>query len=504
MIEPYTTLMDRYKDLYLLGSTGSILAWDMETKMPPKGIALRSEQLALLQKTLHHMLTDPENGRLIKQAADHPDLTPLQRRNLHLANKEYQEATCLPEELVVDTARQTALTIDAWKKAKAAKDYPAFRPYLEKIYELKLRAGELLMEPKGSDTPHDALIDVSDPGVTAHQLTRLFDEMKSGLIPLIRKCVDSDSQPDTGFLKRKIPIDTQRKITDALAQAIGYDITSPQAGGRIDETEHPFTTGYYDDVRVTTHYHEDKFDSNIFAILHEGGHALYEQNLPREWIYQPVGTACSSGLHESQSRFIENIVGRSPEFWTSFYPKLREITGDALADVTPELFVHAVNLVKPSKIRIEADELTYGLHIIIRFEIERDLFAGKTTVDELPQIWNDKYASYLGVEIEDDSEGVMQDTHWAGGAFGTFQSYALGNIYGGMMLEKLNADLPDWRSQLSKGSLNEVKAWLKENVHRRGNLYDAPELIKKITGKTLTVTPFIEYLETKYSKFYSL
>jgi carboxypeptidase Taq len=285
-------------------------------------------------------------------------------------------------------------------------------------------------------------------------------------------------------------------------ETVGYDVKSKEAGGRIDETEHPFTTGYYDDVRITTHYYEDLFASSVFSVLHEAGHALYEQGLKHEWMYQPVGQSCSSGFHESQSRFIENIVGRSPEFWIYFLPKLKKLVGKVLADVPLDKFVHAINHVTPSKIRVEADEVTYCLHIIIRFNIERDLFAGKIDVNDLPEIWNQSYKDYLGIKINNDSEGVMQDIHWAGSLFGYFPSYALGNIYSGQLLMKMEKDLPNWEKQMEKGKLRPTTDWLIKNVHSYGNLYDPPELIKKITGEELNVKPYIGYLSEKYSKLY--
>lgn len=501
----YAELMGRVKELFIFQSVGSIVGWDMETKMPPKGISLRSQQLALLQKIGHRMLTDPENGKLIEKIVSHSGyegLNQVQKRNVHLAKKEYDEATKLPEELVVETARQRAVTIDTWKKAKAAKDYDMFKPDLEKLFELRVKAADILMGVKGTRTSYDALIDIFEPKMTSEAISSVFDGMRKGLVEIIEKCRDAPKQPDTTFLNRKVSLDTQHMISEALAEVIGYDITSKQAGGRIDETEHPFTTGYYDDVRITTHYYEDKFASSVFSILHEGGHALYEQNLPQKWMYQPVGTGCSNGIHESQSRFVENMIGRSQEFWSHFLPKLKEMTGDVLSDVSLDQFVHAINRVQPSKIRVEADEVTYGLHIIIRFEIERDLFAGKLTIKELPQVWNEKYQEYLGVEIEHDSEGVMQDTHWAGGAFGYFPSYALGNIYGGMMLEKMEGELPGWRDRIAAGSFTEVKGWLVEKVHRLGNLHDPTELIRVITGRELTIDPFLKYLDEKYSRLY--
>jgi carboxypeptidase Taq len=501
----YKSLMDKAKDLSIFQSTEAFVNWDMETMMPPKAIKLRSQQLALLSRIEHKISTDPEIGTLLKEIVRHPEydrLDNVQKRNVHLIKKQYDEQTKLPEELVAETAKQQAITIDIWKKAKAAKNFSMFKPELEKLVELKQKAAEILMEVKKTATPYDALIDIFEPKMTAKEITKVFDELREGLTSLLKKCEASSKQPDVSILKRKVPIDVQRKIAKALAEFVGYDVASKEAGGRIDETEHPFTTGYYDDVRITTHYYEDMFASSIFSVLHEAGHAIYDQNLKQEWMYQPVGTSCSSGFHESQSRFVENIIGRSYEFWSYFLPKLKQIAGNSLSDVDLETIVRAVNQVKPSKIRVEADEITYCLHIIIRFNIERDLFAGKIMVKELPEIWNQSYTAYLGVKIENDSEGVMQDTHWASGLYGYFPSYALGNIYSGQILATMEKDLPNWRKQIEKGNVSPVKNWLIKNVHSYGDLYDPPELVRKITGKELNVKPYLNYLNEKYSKLY--
>jgi carboxypeptidase Taq len=240
----------------------------------------------------------------------------------------------------------------------------------------------------------------------------------------------------------------------------------------------------------------------LYSVLHEGGHALYDQNYPREYIYQPIGSAASYGIHESQSRFVENMIGKSPEFLSFILPRLRKIVGKSLRGVKLTEFIAAVNQVKPSKIRIEADEVTYGLHIIIRFEMERDIFSGKLKVNELPQVWNEKYAKYLGVEIENDSEGVMQDTHWASGYYGYFPSYALGNIYAGMFLKKLRKDSPNWKKEIKKGNFEPTRKWLVENIHQKGNLHDPTDLIKNVTGERIKVQPFINYLEKKFRSIY--
>jgi carboxypeptidase Taq len=302
------------------------------------------------------------------------------------------------------------------------------------------------------------------------------------------------------MLHQEVPVEKQKLIARALAQTLGYDVTSPNAGGRIDETEHPFTTGYYDDVRITTHYHPDSFASSIFSVLHETGHALYEQGLPQEWKYQPVGSPCSMGLHESQSRLYENVIGRSREFWTSVLPKIKALAAHSLSNLELDKFVHAVNAVQPSKIRIEADEVTYSLHIIIRFQMEKDLFAGKVAVEELPSLWNQKYKETLGVNVENDTEGVMQDTHWASGLYGYFPTYALGNIYTGQIMGAIQRENAAWRSELAQGNLNNIRKWLADNIYSYGNLYDPADLIKKATGTALTVKPYLAYLNEKYSK----
>jgi carboxypeptidase Taq len=459
----------------------------------------------MLQKLIHRMTVDPEVGNLLSQIEKHKDydsLNTLQKRNIYLIRKDYDEQTKLPEDLVVETAKQEAISINTWKKAKAAKNFSMFKPELEKMLDLKKNAADILMQVKGSATPYDALVDIYEPKLTSEKITEIFTDLRKGLVNLIAECVNAPKQPDTSLLNRKVPLDTQQKISLELAKFINYDVQSPQAGGRIDETEHPFTTGYYDDVRITTHYYEDNMASSLFSILHEGGHALYDQGLNPEWMYQPVGQGCSYGFHESQSRFVENIIGRSREFWTYFFPKLNQLTANTFADIAVDNFVKAINQVKPSKIRVEADEVTYCLHVIIRFEIERELFTGRLQVADLPQVWNQKYKDYLGVNIENDSEGVMQDTHWASGYFGYFPTYALGNIFSGQILTTMEKALPNWKDEITKGNFNNVKNWLTENVHRYSALYDPAELIKKITGEEINVKPYLTYLNNKFSWIY--
>ncbi len=501
----YERLLAKIKDIIIIQTVESLARWDMETKMPPKAINLRSQQLAKLSQIEHKMSTDPEIEKLLQKVEKHPDcdrLDELKKRNVYLIRKRYDEQTKLPEELVVETAKQSAIAIDIWKKAKAAKDFSVFKPELEKLLGLRRQAAEILMEVKDTKTPYDALIDIFEPKMTSDLIAKVFTDLKEGLAAVLKICLNASDQPDTSFLNRKIPLDVQRTISGELARFIDYDVDSPKAGGRIDETEHPFTTGFYDDVRITTHYFENNFASSLFSILHEGGHAIYDQNLNPEWMYQPIGDSCSLGFHESQSRFVENIMGRSIEFWTYFYPKLQRLTGDALNAIPLDKFIRAINQVRPSKIRVEADEVTYCLHVIIRFEIEKDLIPGRISVDELPEIWNKKYDDYLGVQIEHDSEGVMQDIHWASGYFGYFPTYALGNIYSGQLLQKLEKEQPAWRQEVTKGNFANVKKWFTINVYQQGNLYDPKTLIERVVGQGINVEPFLSYLNDKYKWIY--
>jgi len=495
-------LLEKTKDSIVLGTAQGLIHWDMETMMPPNAVEQRSLQLELLSKIGHQMSTPPEIGKLLQQIQTSPgysELGEVEKRNVYLINKSYIEQVSLPEKLVSEMAKQETITVNTWKKAKAKKDYNLLKPELKKLFDLSMQAAEILMEIKQTKTPYEALIDQFEPKMTTQKITDTFDKLQAGLRPLLDRIQEANKQPDTKALHQPVPIEIQRQISQLITRTLGYDTASPTANGRIDETEHPFTSGSYQDVRITTHYYVNDYTNSIFSVLHESGHALYELNVNPKWRYQPIGGTCSYGIHESQSRFYENIVGRSKEFWMGFLPKLQEIA-PVIAKVSLDEFIHAVNRVERSKIRIASDEVTYNLHIIIRYELERDLFGGKINVDELPQAWNEKYAKYMGVKIDNDSEGVMQDTHWYSGLYGYFPSYALGNIYSGQINNALTEVLPNWRNQLTQGNLRELNSWLKENIHHPSDLYDPEDLIKKATGKNLDPQPFVQYLQNKYNE----
>ena len=500
----YSKLLSKNKDLMVLSTAQGIIHWDMETYMPPSAVEQRSQQLALLSRLHHQLATGKEIGNLLKRVQESPKydaMGQVEKRNIYLISKSYREQTALPEKLVSDLAMQEAITVNAWKKAKNQKNFALYRADLQKLIDLTQQAAEILMQVKETKTPYDALIDNFETKMSQAKITEIFSKLLAGLKALTTKIENAEPKQHSQILTAPLPVENQREITQLITQTLSYDTASCDAKGRVDETEHPFTSGCYNDVRITTHYYPNNFANSIFSVLHESGHALYEQNLNPKWEYQPVGSTCSYGIHESQSRFYENIIGRSREFWVDFLPKIK-LLSPVLGTIDLESFVKAVNRVERSKIRIEADEVTYSIHVIIRFELERDLFAGKIRVNELPEAWNQKYEEYLSVKIENDTEGVMQDTHWASGLFGYFPSYALGNIYSGQILTALTQEKPDWPSLVSEGKLEVVNGWLKTNIHSLGNLYDPQELIEKVTGTKIDSKPYLEYLGKKYSKLY--
>lgn len=496
----YEKLLAKIKEITILNNALGTIYWDMETFMPKGGIEQRSEEIALMSGIIHERLVEPEIGSLlekIKQHESYENFSNAEKRNIYLIQRSYDQQTRVPKDLVMALAKQAAIGVGVWKKAKAESNYKLFKPELEKILELTKQQAHYL-NPEMD--PYDVLLDQNEPGFNREIIDKLFSELRDGLTLLIKEAVEVPNQPDYSIIKRKCPVVIQKKMSEDMAKLIDFDFTR----GRIDETVHPFTSGYYDDVRVTTRYLEHDFSSNLFSVLHECGHALYEQNMPKKYKYQPVGYYCSMGFHEAQARFFENIVGRSREFWEHYYPRFKELTGEIFADLELDTFLRALNKVNPSKIRIEADPVTYSLHIILRYEIEKELFAGKLSLDDLPKVWNQKMKDYLGIEIENDAEGVLQDTHWAGGGFGYFPDYALGNIYDGQLLWKMEQDIPNWREQVKKGDNSKIVKWMIEHVHQKGNLLDALDLIKEITGKELSTKYYLDYLQNEYKKLINL
>ncbi|MHA1739190.1 MAG: carboxypeptidase M32 [Candidatus Heimdallarchaeota archaeon] len=499
-IDLYEKLLAKFKDSVILGNALSTIYWDMETYMPEKGIQQRSEQIAMISGLIHEKNVDPEIGTLLQEIKAHKNFEKLaadQKRNIYLLQRDYDQNTKLPMEFVKTFAKESALAMEIWKKALAESNYELFKPELVKIIELAKQRAKYLDPTKD---PLDVLIDLNEPGFTTEILDKLFSELRDGLVPLIKKCVESKNQPDYSKLERECPLDIQKQFSNEIAELVKYDLKR----GRIDETVHPFTTGFYDDVRITTRYFLNDFTSSFFAVLHEAGHGLYDLNMPIKYKYQPIGFCSSSGVHESQSRFIENIVGRSIEFWKHYFPRFKELTGEIFADLEFDDFIRAINKVTPSFIRVEADPVTYSMHIIIRHEIEKEIFSGKLSVDDLPKVWNQKYKEYLGIDVKNDAEGVLQDIHWSGGEFGGFPSYSIGNIMDGQLLWKMEQDIPDWREQVKKGEIGKIVDWLATNVHQKGNMYDPFDLIKEVTGEELSTKYYLDYLKAEFAKFYDI
>lgn len=495
----YDKLIAQYREYVILNTVGGLLQWDMQTFMPPKGNAVRSEELALISGIAHTKISDRQMGELIARLEARPgELNEEQAANLREIARDYAKATRIPKSLVEELNRQQSVCHEAWVKARAKACFADFAPHLENIIELTGQQAECLGYEA---TPLDALIDLFEPGATAAMFTALFDELKAATIPLLNRVLDSSVKADRGFLARRYPAELQKGFAERVMEKMGFDRES----GRLDTAVHPFCAGLLGDVRITTRYNENAPQQSLFGVIHEAGHGLYEQGLATQHWGTPLAEALSYGLHESQSRMWENFVGRGRPFWTHFFPLLKETYPEQLGGVSLEQFVLAINHVERSLVRVEADELTYDLHIIVRFEIERDLFGGKLSVSDLPEAWNAKMKSYLGVTPPDDGkQGVLQDVHWAIGSFGYFPSYTLGNIAAAQLWHAMRTALPEMDANMERGEFSSILNWLRENVHAHGRRYSRDELLIRATGHPLRVADYARYLTEKFSALYRL
>jgi carboxypeptidase Taq len=502
-MEKYEKLLGKTRELFQLQTGMGIVRWDLQTYMPPKGMKQRSEQLALLSKLWHRMATDKELEQLVKDLQKEKEsLNQEQIREIDLVNRRLNRILGIPEDLVAQESAQRTVTTATWKKAKDTNNWKLFESELVTLFDITRKMAEMTMEDVGVECPFDSLIDYYEPRMTSKNIARVFSDLRSKLIPRVKKYSTLCEEVDIEFKKREVPVAIQRRLLTDLAAVIGYDTTSENAGGRIDESEHPFTTGYYDDVRLTVRFDTRDILRGVFGGLHETGHAIHNQNQNPKWKWMMLGWSCSSGFGESQSRFIENIIGKSQELWKFYFPQFQRLTDGIFKDVSYEEFLRGINHVRASSLRILADEMTYALHIIVRFEIEQDMFDDRVEFSEIPQVWNEKFEEYLGIEVTSDTEGALQDVHWAWGMWGYFPNYALGNLYAAMIREKMCHDIPEWLNEVAEGNLETPIQWLIQNVHRKSNLYDPADMIMKITGKSLTVEPFISYLDEKYSALY--
>ena len=472
------------------------LEWDQKVVMPPRGVTQRAQQLAALAEVTHGQSTDPAFGDLIADLEASPDLDDRVRADVREARRAFDRAVKIPARLVAERAEACALAETAWESARARNDFAAFRPHLERVLALtrELASG---LDPAH---PYDALLDEYEPGMAEAQLRAVFADLKARLLPVLEAVRGAAQQPDPACIARHFPEAGQRAFCLRVLEDMGFDLTA----GRFDTSAHPCTDGTMDDVRLTTRYQEDFLPSAIFGTLHEAGHGLYEQGLEPARFRDPAGPFCSIGIHESQSRLWENLIGRSRPFWSHYYPALQRTFPGVLDDVPLDAFHGAVNRVAPSLIRVEADEATYNLHIILRFELESDLIAGRVEARDLPALWRARMRESLGVEPAEDRLGVLQDVHWAAGLFGYFPTYALGNLYAAQFMEKLRQDLPDLDDRLARGDLRGVKDWLNRNIHLHGRRWTAPELCARVTGRPLSAEPLLRHLEDRYAGIYGI
>jgi carboxypeptidase Taq len=501
-MELFEKLKESTKEVQLLTATFSILQWDMQTHMPPRALKQRTEQHAFIRLLIYRLLTDEKRVALVSELEDSTELDPEQQREVFLARRWLNQIITVPEDIVKAEAKQRVVATRSWNQAKKTNNWKLFESDLEPLLDISRNKAAFMMKGINAASPYNALMDETEPGITTVQVEKLFADLRKKLIPLVKRYSNKCKDVRLDFISRKVPIAVQKRLATDLANTVGFDTTSDNAVGRIDEVDHPFASGYYDDVRLNIKYVEDEPTRVIFGTMHEAGHCLYKVNKNPRWKWMALGANCSAGISESQARFVENIIGHSSEFWNYYYPQFQQITSDIFKDISLEEFIQAINVVKPSKIRVLADEMTYSLHIILRFEIELGLFNEEIQVSEIPEVWNEKFENYLGITIDNDSEGALQDTHWAWALWGYFPNYCLGNLYNTMMLEQLNKDIPDWKSEVATGDLSSPLGWIRDNVHMASNRYDASDLMERICGKPLSAKPFIKYLKEKYSTLY--
>ena len=473
--------------------------FDMECCAPPEGMEKAGEDMAILGRRLYAMTHDPEYVQLVCDLhADGEGLTPVQKKAVEHLYQDYAKVKNISPELNYEIDLAASKSYSAWLKAKQANDFSLFRDSLAALIGYQRQTIDLRdSHPEGY---YDTCLDDNEKGGSVEQLDAFFAALKARIVPLVQRIVAEGKPIREDFMTRPVPIPQQEACSRWLLEQEGLRETALV----LMTTEHPFTTNFGpNDVRVTTHYFEDNFISNIFSTLHEGGHAFFMQNEPEEIYANHCADRMTNGMHETISRFYENIVGRSEGFLNHIYPKLRELTGDTFADVTPRELYEAANVVRPSLIRTDADELTYCLHILVRYELEKAFINGNITVDEIPALWNAKYREYLGVVVPNDTQGCLQDVHWCGVDFGYFPSYALGNAYGAQILHRMRDDL-DFDACMRDGDLKTVGAWLKEHVFSIASVSTPDAWIRTITGEGLNPDYYLDYLETKFSAVYDL
>ena len=485
-----------------LSEAAAVLGWDQQTYMPPGGAGSRAAQLTALSRVVHQKATSPEMASLLERAeaagagldSDSDDAA-----YLRVARRDFDKISKLPESLVAEMSRVTTLAHGAWAAARAESNYSKFAPWLTQILELSREAADHLGH---EGERYDALLDQYEPGMKTAEVRAMFESIKPTLVELVHRIAAlGPNAVDDSVLKRDFDEEGQRKFGESVVQAIGFDWTR----GRQDRAVHPFCTSFgRSDVRITTRFDKNFLPMALFGSIHETGHALYEQGVAERYAGNILCDGTSLGFHESQSRLWENLVGRSRPFWSNFYPALQAQFPESLSGVDEDAFYRAINKVEPTLIRVEADEVTYNLHILLRFEIEQDLLSGKLSVADAPAAWNAKMAEYFGLTPPDDASGILQDVHWSGGMIGYFPTYSIGNLLSVQLFEKANADLGGQiPAQIAAGEFLPLLGWLRTNLHQWGRKYPPTELVRRIVGGPLDPAPYLAYLEKKFGEVYA-
>ncbi|MEZ4539969.1 MAG: carboxypeptidase M32 [Chloroflexota bacterium] len=497
----YEKLIERVNELDDLNKAAALLSWDREVNMPRAGAPARIAQMTTMSSLIHRMSTADEMGELIENAAAELDGAPYESNQaalIRLLRRNYADARKLPAEYVARSSAVSGQAREAWVRARAENDFEHFRPWLEQVVEL---CQEMADYYGYEDERYDALLDKYETNMKTAEVRAIFDALKAELIPL-REAIDAGRvKLDDSIVHRAYDVEKQKAFARYIAKAIGYDFER----GHLGTVVHPFATSFSrNDARITTRWYPDFLNPSLFGTLHECGHAMYEQGTHPDLARTPLARGTSLGIHESQSRMMENIVGRSRGFWQAHFPTLQSYFPEALGDNTAEDFYQAINKTQPSLIRVEADELTYNFHIILRFELEQAMLNGELAVADLPAAWNDKMQSLIGITPPDDAEGCLQDVHWSRPGFGYFPTYALGNLYGTQFYETAVAHNPTIAGELAAGKTDALLAWLRENIHQHGKKFTPGELVQRVTGQPLSHEAFMRYARAKFGELYQL
>ncbi|MCH9609072.1 MAG: Thermostable carboxypeptidase 1 [Chlamydiales bacterium] len=503
-MKSYQELFAQSKKIKLLESVSSLLGWDQETYMPKKATSNRAEQIALMTSLSHQERTSPTYKKLLSKLIDLESgeiLVEGLKREQKAALKrwlfDYQKAAALPNEFVTTFAKLSSESMMVWQEARKNNSFKTFAPYLTKVLEMSRQKADYF----GYAThPYNALVDLFEPEMTVEQIDPLFAQLKETLSPFLKEILKKDPV-DHHFLSGNFSPEKQMEFGNFILKKIGYDLEA----GRLDLSAHPMSIAMHPhDSRITTRTHSDALFDCISAVLHEAGHGFYEMGLDPKHYGSPLCESISLGIHESQSRLWETRIGQSKPFWKHFLPSLKKRFKTELDSVTLPQFYRAINHVSPSFIRVESDEVTYSLHVILRYELEKELLTGKLTIKDLPEAWNHRMKTLFGITPKNDTEGCLQDVHWSMGCIGYFPTYALGNLYAAQFFNTFEEEHPDWGSQIEKGEFSFLKEWLKKNIHQHGRGYTATELVKKVTKKPLSTTPYLNYLKSKYEKIYKI